>query len=928
MPGLLALALTAGVSSTSAESALGAAAAPGVVAASQPSTSDPVSQAISAAAAMDTPVVVEGFVTESTRLLANPDTTLTMEISNEPVRARRGGAWVDVNTALAFLPDGSVAPKVTTADMKFSGGGSSALVSYQSGAARLTLTAPTTLPRPRLVKNRAIYSEVYPGVDFVLTADADSYRQTLVVKSPTAAADPRVRQLRFPMSVQGVSLGASQGGGFTAVDSVGVTAFEAAQPLMWDAGEAGATASAAAVTTPSSSPTSTPAPDPLIVQPGDSSLVAPVPVTVSATELTLAPNIADLGAAPTYPVYIDPTVAPSRTGWAMVSSLYPTTKYWRFGGDEGMGYYSGTRGTMVKRLFYMFATGGLAGADIRRARFTAFETHANSCTPSEVGAYRTSDISPSTTWNSQPSWSATANSVKNVAYGRLNCSPGGHDVEFDVTESLQYSTSRRLPNTTIGLRAINEKHSSGWKRFTGGAVLSIDFNRPPSTPSSASMINPSKGCGAAFPASDPPDLRVVPRDADGESVTTEFEITGGGLTTPVKLAAVSRANYWATVGIPKNTDGTFLRGPGTYSWRARTKDPAGYGPYTAACTFILDNTQPSVPSLVITPTSSGTGVDNEYTAGSVLTLILGPGATDPTKIHYYEWSLNNTATTNRYVPGAAPPQVVLTGPMRSIIRARSVTHAGLGSPLVEQSVTVLWNGVQEKNHWKLDERSGGLGADTPTSPPSTTRSAMRISGAASFLPATDGGVRFPENPNDGAVRCNAAQGSPYGASTLTQLVDVNRNWSLTGWVRPGAATGKRVVLEEDGASEPPFEVSVQEVAGVGWDGQPTTRRVFALTVDNPSGSNPVLLAPDFTAVPGQWYGLGVTYDATARTYTLFVQPKGFLGRAVTSTVSFAPPTVLGYLRLCRSWIGDVDDVINIPDLASQRQLAARLGGTT
>jgi hypothetical protein len=49
----------------------------------------------------------------------------------------------------------------------------------------------------------ATYANVLPGVDLKLTADVEGFSQVLVVKDRTAAADPTLATLAFPMTTPG-----------------------------------------------------------------------------------------------------------------------------------------------------------------------------------------------------------------------------------------------------------------------------------------------------------------------------------------------------------------------------------------------------------------------------------------------------------------------------------------------------------------------------------------------------------------------------------------------------------------------------------------------------------------------------------------------------------------------------------------------------
>jgi hypothetical protein len=62
---------------------------------------------------------------------AEPNGTMTAELNTRPVRAKGpDGTWAIVDTTLVRRGDGTVGPRVTVADLSFSGGGGAPLVHY------------------------------------------------------------------------------------------------------------------------------------------------------------------------------------------------------------------------------------------------------------------------------------------------------------------------------------------------------------------------------------------------------------------------------------------------------------------------------------------------------------------------------------------------------------------------------------------------------------------------------------------------------------------------------------------------------------------------------------------------------------------------------------------------------------------------------
>ncbi|MGQ4272427.1 hypothetical protein, partial [Nocardiopsis changdeensis] len=62
---------------------------------------------------------------------------------------------------------------------------------------QIQLTWPGAVPTPIIQGNRALYPEILPGADLVLTSEDDGFAQMLVLKNRQAASDPRVQQLVY-----------------------------------------------------------------------------------------------------------------------------------------------------------------------------------------------------------------------------------------------------------------------------------------------------------------------------------------------------------------------------------------------------------------------------------------------------------------------------------------------------------------------------------------------------------------------------------------------------------------------------------------------------------------------------------------------------------------------------------------------------------
>ncbi|MEU2024091.1 hypothetical protein ABZ565_18325 [Streptomyces sp. NPDC016469] len=116
----------------------------------------------------------------------------------------------------------------------------------------IVLTWPDAVPTPIIDGPRALYPEILPGADLVLTAADGGFAQLLVIKNRQAATDPRVTRLVYGLSSPDLNFALDPVTGIvSAIDTKGADIAEAPTPLMWDSagtptltdGQAGSSAS-------------------------------------------------------------------------------------------------------------------------------------------------------------------------------------------------------------------------------------------------------------------------------------------------------------------------------------------------------------------------------------------------------------------------------------------------------------------------------------------------------------------------------------------------------------------------------------------------------------------------------------------------------------------------------------------------------------
>ncbi|MEW2120319.1 DNRLRE domain-containing protein [Streptomyces sp. NPDC005474] len=341
----------------------------------------PVTEAVAIARAVKTGKAVEVTAERTARSTtwAKAGGGMAKKLYATPIRAKVGGAWKDIDYDLRRT-DAGWEPTATNTRIVFSAGSSASSSratrparSDQSGerASRATtvrrvsllkgtvagaalaadetptplvtltvdghaiqLTWPGPVPAPIIDGSRALYPEIFPGADLVLTADDDGFAQLVVLKNRQAAADPHVQQLTYGISAPDLNFRLNAVTGIlSAEDAYGEDVATSPTPLMWDSSgvpavtDGGVGAGAQPTEAESPVPTDVPTPDPTpsdSVSPADDD---PGETDEQAdTEPEDLPSASDgpaptLSASPLPSAPPEPTPAPSQTGSAATLSL-------------------------------------------------------------------------------------------------------------------------------------------------------------------------------------------------------------------------------------------------------------------------------------------------------------------------------------------------------------------------------------------------------------------------------------------------------------------------------------------------------------------------------------------------------------------------------------------------------------------------------
>jgi hypothetical protein len=642
-------------------------------------------------------VEVESERTEYTSTTANPDGTFTLTQNTTPQRARgKDGAWHAIDTTLVRRPDGTVGPQSAVADLGFSGGGDGKgliRLGHQKGS--MSLGWPGTLPEPKLDGATATYPEVFPGVDLQLTAEAEGFRQVLVVKSAQAAANPALEQIRLTSSGDGLQIVPGADRGIRAIDADGNAVFSGPSGLMWDSAGTPAQPNPAVPAARNAAPQRAAAegdtPQPEGTHPDTGDAKADLPVQVGPGSVTVKPDLNLLrGQKTVYPVYIDPPVGLDLSERTVLSS--DGDRFWNFNGDYGVGncsqsgdYYC-DRPTHTNRMYFEFAPTKLAGKQVVDATFRAYETWSWDCTARLVNLTRTDNISEGTRWPGPAYRDLMADRWISAGRGTL-CSPSQPDswVEFhdnpaepdeNLTASVRDLANGKFSRLTLRLNAGDEGDPNGWKRFDDNAQLQVVYVPKPGVPSKVGII-PNNGaqqyCSRIATAPTTVTIpspivqaavetAVQPRTNDEKGqLQAEFEVerSSNGQATG------AWSKFWSDYR-PKpgwHVDGTLEKAPtaalvdgGLYRYKARTESHLNYAgkntelwsAYTPWCYFTYDAGAPKKPVIASVAPYTECAATCEAKGGPGVpgTFTFKPNAADK-DIKSYRWRLMTSS-----LPGA------------------------------------------------------------------------------------------------------------------------------------------------------------------------------------------------------------------------------------------------------------------------------------
>ncbi|WP_251050044.1 LamG domain-containing protein [Streptomyces sp. ISL-86] len=952
--------LLAGVVPAYTPNAAAAEAAAGVGAATAAPAPSESQKALAEAAKSGQPVEVIGERSEFATTYANPDgKSFRLDQSVVPVRVKAGsGDWVKPDATLEVRPDGTVGPKAAVAGVSFSGGGDKAgLVTIRRGAHTMSLGWPGKLPKPVLDGDSAVYPEVLPGVDLRMTATEVGFREVLVVKTPQAAKNPRLKRIEFALKADRLRVNASKGGGMVAADANGNPVFTAPPARMWDSkgdpavatqsprtkspalkAEGGAAPDSRAAAAPEETPADGPTP-------GDQ--VADMPIQVGAESLAVVPDAGLLGQTDpaAFPLYIDPDVSLD-DGTEHTALRNDGVSFWNWdNGSDNMGKGMGKCGSWngyycgpgyVQRLYFEFSPNKLAGKEVLWARFRITEPWAFQCSVRNVWLVRMdAEINPSTTWSNKPNY-ADLMGDRWLSAGRGSaCDPDSPaaPVEFsdaadepdeNLTPTVRDFANGRYNRLVLELRAEDESDTAAWKRFRNDAVLSVDYISKPNVPIYVGLVAGSgEVCtgDASKPTivSDPtPALTAITETVwggePGASLRIAFQTEkkeSDGSWGPVRANpedpwAIERpsSGYVAdNVKITSDPPATLQEGA-LYRFRAWTKSFAGSNWRDSApsgdCYFKVDPSAPNAPVITFgSPYSACTSVSCTAAGkpGTPGQFTFGPGSGDTNTAYQYKLA---TASAWTEVAGAQPT-VSITPPLSGTMRLSVKAKDSLGRWGAENIVDfVVKEGPGPVAHWNFDEFDGQA-VDVSTTDPALRDNADLAPGSLRTESGRRGWVETPTPHNDRTLQLS---GSGQYAITAKPVIDTRASFTVAGWVRLDRTDGSFSLVGQAGQS-------MSGVAITAWAGKPWMMQMA--TEDTVEGYKTMRRLTGTTpAQAGVWTHVAATYNDVTDIATLYVNGVSQGSMTVSNPIASPGAMSIGFIKHAGNWVdylpGRIDEL--------------------
>lgn len=857
-------------------------------------------------------VEVDSLTTERRKVVANPDSgKFEAQINANPVRVKQSSGWLELDATLQ-RSGGRIKPKVAKVDLDVTAGGGGPLVTVADAGKSfgLTWTADKALPTPVVKDDKAIYSDVRPGIDLVVQTNAYGFSQYLVVRTRAAAADPLLRSFAFDVSAPDLTV-SKVDGGLEARDSTGEVVFAAPRLQMWSS----------TGTVPTSSSVDASA---YVTGSMEHGKTADVAFTLATGRLTLTPDRSVLDDPDvTYPVVIDPSVSKRQSNWTMVWSN--GDHFWNPDDDDqsARAGYDGWSGQNKKsRVFYTFDTKALNGKTVTSATFTHKQIHSpsNDCSKKTddppVNLHRSGTISSSTRWPGPTAYDKLDDS--NLTVGAITVCKKTSLEEWKATDGAKDAAKNGWDSLTLRLASDDEGDKWGWRQYQNTSsypVLSVTYNTAPIVPDAVAIAGMKSYGGANYLGTTTPQLTVTVKDADtGDAVKGVFIVNpidpADSLddrtfieSKPVTSPGTTGKPVSVTVPSGVMSDGQ------SYSIYARADD--GYiqtvsGPTTH---LVVDTTVPGAPALTGGPTGT-------VAQGSTVTFHVDAPEDD---VASYLYGVNSGAPSTTITPSSLGAGVDISvvanqfGP--NFFTVQSVDRAG-NRTATPVRFEFKVDGTLPSNRYRLDKN----GADTrwATAPGSSASDVViPVTPAATWVPGRDAKLDDGTSPRD--CTDSALQLSPStpvkGVATATgHPLDTSESFTASAWLETDDTSPTSSSLGERYAVTMPIGPS-SVAFSLGYRKDPSGAVYWLYTLGDTTTRMRVEdsnLTPA-AVTPGKWTHVTGVYDAAANTASLYVDGNLIVTKAATvrpvrgTQLSLGAGGYTGSQQL--TWNGAVDEVL-------------------
>ncbi|MEU4565005.1 LamG domain-containing protein [Actinoplanes sp. NPDC023936] len=836
--------------------------------------------------------------TEFSQVFAEPTGELRYEAAAVPQFVHRAdGSWDDIDTNLKSGADGQLRPVATLADVRFSDGGDEPLVKLVRDGETMTMSWPLgELPEPSVAGDSATYAEVLPDVDLVVRATRTGFTHVVVVKSADAAANPKIRELRFDLGGDAKVTTLPNGSLRAATDTTILAVAEV--PQMWDSRQPGQATLAARSAQEAPLDTHSNVPESTHEAPGDAAQIAPLETEIDGKgDLILRPDERLLGEDATFPVFIDPPWDTAKKRWAYATnnnSNNTDTSVARVGADPESG--------KIYRSFFEFPTTAIAGKYVRSAYVQMKLDHSYSCDPSWTHLYHSGVLTtPRTSWSTRLiTHLASAESNANEGAGCSDSPQPDQTINFindnTISPLVRNAAAKKYSTITFGFSAGNasgeyESSVSRWKKwFPEKARLITNVDAYPGTPTGLQVSGIYCSTNSATPATIgtlTPQFSAVMPDADGDDGDNEQAIRATWSFKRVNADGTRTTLTAPTSGpVPANTRtttgavSTLVAGT-TYVITVMGTDPAPYNlesPWAPDCYFKVDNTVPKDVTItqLVAPTGAGTTAKYRFS------------------------STSSDVATFRYGWEEARKWTVA-----------AVTKDGLRTADVE--VTVPAYGLNVLYLYAIDntqnKASKNADVNVPRPRDAVARWALETSPSVDRVEALSDRQTALGTPAVSTLTATGVtwtgKGHVIGAENVTlagagvlkaaKLLDTTKSFSAAAWVKLDSLDTHQNVISQDGANTSNFQLMYRYEDRTG-DGVKDKSWCFGFRPSDTTSQAWIPSCVVNTVVADRWTHIAGTYDATTKTVAVWV--NGVRGPEVAVATAWASNGA--YLRIGNS----------------------------